>query len=472
MEPRTLQHLARVCDGELREAVGVSGSSWVTRVSTDSRALKSGDVFFALSGDQFDGHDYLDVVHREGALAAVVARERSAQGPSRFTRILVDNPRAALGRLAAEYRKGFQFPVVAVAGSNGKTTTKELIASLLGTCMSVWKSPASYNNDVGVPLTLLGLERHHQVAVLEVGTNHPGELSPLLKWIAPHIGVLTNIGKEHLEYFGDLEGVATEEGELAASLPPDGVLIVGGESPLLDKVVARAVCRVIRVGFRETDDWQIEVKSVDWAGTTFSLSAGAMGYAGTYQVPVPGRHFAANAALALAVAEALNVSAEQACRALTTFEPPKQRFRWSQIQDVHLIDDTYNANEDSMRAALETLTDLPCAGRRVAVLGDMAELGPHAETAHAEVARLCATRVDALFVVGQFASWTEAAAIRNGLTRVAAFPSAQELIPALLGYLRAGDQVLVKASRSSRLEEVVKVLKARLDDAPRAIAKV
>ena len=236
MEPRSLKYLADACAGELRCG---SADSVATNVCTDSRHARPGDLFFAIRGERFDGHDFLAEVAAKGVAAVVVEKKRIPRSPPGCAVVAVEEVRAAFGRLAAAYRKEFRLPMVAVAGSNGKTTTKDLLASVLSRKFSTLSSEASFNNDIGVPTTLLRLERSHQAAVLEAGTNHPGELAPLLDLIQPQCGVLTNIGREHLEFFGDVAGVAQEEGWLAERLPPEGTLFLNGDSEWTGSVVAR-----------------------------------------------------------------------------------------------------------------------------------------------------------------------------------------------------------------------------------------
>src|SRR5580658_3943405 len=253
MEPRTLEYFAHVMQGEL---VNGPAAHCIARICTDSRHVEPGDLFFALVGEHHDGHAFLSGVPKGGAAAVVAERRRLLPGFNACPAILVDNTRRALGRLAAAYRREFELPVVAVGGSNGKTTTKELIASILRQKKATLWSEASFNNDIGVPLTLLRLERAHQAAVLEAGTNHPGELTPLLKMISPRFGVITNIGREHLEFFGDIAGVAQEEGWLAELLPTDGKLFLCGDNEWAEKIANRTTATVVRVGFGEKNDWR------------------------------------------------------------------------------------------------------------------------------------------------------------------------------------------------------------------------
>lgn len=464
MEPRTLKFITDACGGVFRGVSGTDALCWTSRVSTDTRTLRAGDLFVAVRGETFDGHKFLNEAQERGAVAALIdSAAECATENHRLATIQVEDTRRAMGQVAAAYRGAWNKPMIAIAGSNGKTTTKELVACVLASSCCVAKSPESFNNDIGVPLTLLEIESRHDVAVLEVGTNHPGELRPLLEWVRPQYGVLTNIGHEHLEFFEDLEGVAREEGVLAEILPEDGWLVVGGDSPCIERVTSRSRAVVLRVGLSENNDWRVRVVSVGWDGTVFRLEGGCGAYEGEYKVPVAGRMIAVNAGLALAVASLLGVEHGAAREALTTFVPPKQRFHWWQQGGVRVIDDTYNANVDSMKAALQTLSDLPCSGRRVAVLGDMAELGGHTEAAHVEVGHFCSGVVDVLFAVGKHASRVVEVASGVGVM-ASAFESADAVGRTVLESLKPGDVVLVKGSRSGRLERVVQALRTGLQD--------
>jgi UDP-N-acetylmuramoyl-tripeptide--D-alanyl-D-alanine ligase len=391
-----------------------------------------------------------------------VARAQLAKLPAGLPAIVVEDPRTAYGAIAGFYRGEFELPVICVGGSNGKTTTKELLGAVLARAFPVLKSEASFNNDIGVPATLLRLERSHRAAILEAGTNHPGELAPLVRLIAPRIGIVTSIGREHLEHFGDLAGVVQEEGWLPQLLPAagqGGCLLVPGDSPFAGDLTARTAAQVIRVGFGSANDWRAELRSMDWTGTVFSVNAPNPRWSGEYHVPLPGRHSVPNALYALAVACQLGVEPTAARDGLAEFSPAKQRLNLREAAGVRLIDDTYNANADSVAAALRTLSDLPCSGRRVAVLGDMAELGTATETAHREVGRLSAELgLDLVFAIGRNALLT---ATEAG-DRARAFVSFEMALEALITCLEPGDCVLVKASRFSRLERVVEALVRQL----------
>lgn len=460
MSPRTLQYVAAALGGEILRG---DPAACLVRVSTDTRTIRPGDAFLALTGENHDAHQFLGDAVKAGAAVLVVNRRGASDLPDGPAVIVVDETRVAFGKLAARYRIDFDLPVVAVGGSNGKTSTKELIGAVLGAVGPVVASEASFNNDVGVPATLLRIDDSTRVAVVEVGTNHPGELAPLVRMAKPRIGVITSLGREHLEFFGDLDGVVREEGALAEGMAPDGCLIVHGDSPGMDAVVARSGARVIRCGLGSGNDWCAERTGSDALGSDFAVWAPQREYCGRYRVNIVGRHMVGNALLALAVAAELGVRAEAAREGLAKARPAKMRLNLHDFAGVRVLDDAYNANPDSMLAALETLNDLPCAGRRVAVLGYMAELGPHAETAHAEVGRAAARLgVQHLFAVGRHAESMAGAASEASPIIARAFATAAEAARAALESVRPGDLVLVKASRSTRLEQVIDLFRTEL----------
>ncbi len=451
MDPRSLQFVAKACAGE--QLTG-SPETLARRVCTNSKDVRPGDVFFALTGEKHDGHQFLKEVLGKDAAAAVVLRQRL---PLNFDGaiIAVEDTREALARLAAEYRRDFTLPVIAVGGSNGKTTTKELIASVLRQKLSTLWSEASFNNNIGVPLTLLRLEAHHEAAVLEVGTNHPGEIAPLVAMIQPRFGVITSIGREHLEFFGDVNGVAEEEGWLAELLPSDGKLFINGDTSFAEAVGRRSRAAVVRVGFAAGSHWRIGNLRLDESGVDFDLAAPLEDFSGEYRVNLLGRHQATNAALAIAIGAELGLSAEEIRRGLASCQPPKMRLQVSERNGVKILNDAYNANADSMLAALQTLNEFPCRGQRIAVLGDMAELGAHSAEAHDEVGRKTAELgVNRLVTVGKMAGVIAQAARAAGLRDVTECRDVGEAAAALKNTTHAGDVILLKASRVTGLEKL------------------
>ena len=440
------------------------------RVGTDSRHAQAGDLFVAVAGERFDGHNFLSEAGRKGVAAVLIERSMQAHAanlPPDIGVIAVENTRVALGRLAARYRADFDLPVIAVGGSNGKTTTKELIASVLRQMGPALWSEASFNNDIGVPLTLLKLERTHRAAVLEAGTNHPGELAPLVRMIQPRFGVITNIGREHLEFFGSVEGVVEEEGTLAELLPASGKLFLNGDSEWTATLAVRSPAPLVTVGFGERNDWRARRVWVGETGAGFEVAAPRPEFSGEYQLRLLGRHQVTNALLAMAAGTELGATPEQVRRGLVECAPPKMRLEVWEAHGVRVLDDAYNANADSMLAALQTLADYPCRGRRVAVLGDMAELGGHTAAAHREVGRRAAELgLNALVAVGQWAGETAQSARDAGLRETHQFANVAVTASALKSLLQPGDVVLLKASRATGFERLGDALRAGPVGAP------
>jgi UDP-N-acetylmuramoyl-tripeptide--D-alanyl-D-alanine ligase len=458
VEARSLKFVAEVCAAELKRG---SGNESVRRVCTDSRQAQAGDLFFAIKGERFDGHDFVNEVASRGAAAIVMESKRVPQPFPDVALLVVEDTRVALGRLAGAYRREFDLPVIAVGGSNGKTTVKELIASVLRQKLATLWSEASFNNDIGVPLTLLRLDQAHQAAVLEAGTNHSGELAPLIKMIQPKYGVLTNVGREHLEFFGDVAGVAREEGWLAELLPAEGTLFVNGDNEWTELIARRTRATLVRVGLGEKNDWRAKGIRLDKNGAAFRVEAPKAEFSGEYRVNLLGRHQVVNALFALAVSEELGLDRPAMRDGLAECRPAKMRMQFWEAGGVRVLDDAYNANADSMIAALETLCALPLQGRRVAVLGDMTELGAQSETAHAEIGRRAAELgIGQLFAVGRMAAVVAAAAREAGLGRVIEFTDVEAAKNAVKNFLKSGDVVLLKASRASHLERIAETLKS------------
>jgi UDP-N-acetylmuramoyl-tripeptide--D-alanyl-D-alanine ligase len=347
-----------------------------------------------------------------------------------------------------------------VGGSNGKTTTKELVASVLRQKLATLCSEASFNNDIGVPLTLLRLEKSHQAAVLEVGTNHSGELAPLVNMIRPRYGIITCIGREHLEFFGDVAGVAREEGALAELLPADGKLFVNGDDEWTGRLAERARAAVVRVGLSEGNDWRAGGLRPSRTGVRFHVTGPKPEFAGEYRIQLLGRHQVINALFAVALGAELGLGRAEIARGLAECKALKMRLELWELGGVHVLDDAYNANADSVRVALRTLADLPCQGRRVAVLGDMAELGAHSEAAHEEIGRCAAQMgVGQLFAVGKMAPVVARGARDAGLNRVFEFAEVETAAGAVKSFIKKGDVLLLKASRATRMERLAGILR-------------
>jgi UDP-N-acetylmuramoyl-tripeptide--D-alanyl-D-alanine ligase len=465
----TLQFIAESCGGRI-----VSGepSMFVRGVSTDSRGIERGNLFVALTGPNFDGHDFLGDVCGKGAAAALIAKGKRSSLPPLLAGVECDDPRQAFGRIGAAHRRTMPVRALAIAGSNGKTSTKDLVASVLRERLLTVASPASFNNEIGVPATLLQLEQRHQAGVFEVGTNHPGELRPLLEMIEPEGGVITSIGREHLEFFGSIEHVLEEEGTLAEVLPPSGFLVIQGEGYGADQLAQRSRARVIRVGFGEGNDWRISSVEMGADGTRFVITTETKDFSGEYVTRLLGTHQVVNATFAVVVGKELGLGRAEIQRGLASCQGAKMRLQLRQIDDFLVLDDAYNANADSMQAALDTLRNFPCKGRRIAVLGDMAELGHSADMAHEEVGRRAAKEnVDCLVAVGKSSRIMANAALRAGLNDVVVLPEVESAGAAVIELVRPGDVVLVKASRSVRLERLVECLAQRFGTTDRRPAE-
>lgn len=457
MDPRTLAYIAEACGAGL---LAGNPAAQVLRVCTDSRQVQPGDLFIALKGERFDAHDFLPEVAAKSPTAMLVQQGRWTAAGECAVIETAEDTRVALARFAARYRQDFDLPVIAVAGSNGKTTTKELLHSVLKRKAPAHCSAASFNNDIGVPLSLLNLERPHWAAVFEVGTNHPGELSPLLRMVDPRYSVITSIGREHMEHFGTLQEVSREEGTAAEVLPKEGKLFINGDAPLVDEIVSRTRAGVIRVGTNPQCQWRVDRVKTGLNGTTFNLDADAVEFKGSYRVPLFGNHQAVNAALAIALGAELGLSRDQVQQGLAECAPPKMRMQLWETQGAIVLDDAYNANTDSMLAALKTLQAFPCHGRRLAVLGDMAEQGAQSEAAHHEVGQAAAQfGVDQLFTVGSMAAHIARGARQAGLHRVLEFEKPEGAGPAVRSFVRTGDVLLIKASRVMQLEKISGMLR-------------
>jgi UDP-N-acetylmuramoyl-tripeptide--D-alanyl-D-alanine ligase len=459
MEPRSLQYVAEKMAGRIVRMPAAGAT--VARISTDSRTVQAGDLFLALRGDRFDGHDYVAAAAAAGARAAIVESSWPPENVGGMGLVSVEDTRRALAKLATGYRSEFDLLVIGVAGSNGKTTTKELVAAVLRQKFATLWSESSFNNEIGVPLTLLKIEQNHRVAVLELGTNHPGELATLIGFARPNYGVITNIGHEHLEFFGDLNGVAREEGQLAEHLPPGGKLFLNGDSPWTPELIRRSQAQVIRVGFNPGNDWRATEIQVSGAGTVFTAEGPRPEHSGRYEIRLLGRHQVLNALFALAVGSDLGVSREELREGLADCHPIKMRLQFCETQGVQILDDSYNANLDSVLAALQTLKDVAVSGRRVAVLGEMAELGEQSVASHEEAGRAAAELgIDLLVAVGRMSKVMARAARAAGMSQVKECDDVGAAVEFLRSRVKSDDLVLVKASRSARLERVTEAFKA------------
>lgn len=458
MPPFTVQEVVRTVHGAL---IGGDLGVPVTGVSIDSRSLEVGEAFFAIRGHRLDGHAFVKEAVARGA-SCLVVHQLPDEIPPHVPVILVDDTTRALGRLAAFHRNRFSGPLVAVTGSNGKTTTKEMVAAILAGLGPVLKSEASFNNQWGLPLTLLRLRSEHEAAVLELGANHRGEIAALAAVARPNVGIVTTVAAAHTEFFGSLEEVQREKGSLVRALPAEGRAVLNGDDPLVRAMASLARCPVIFYGISPEADVRA-VGPIDETveGVTFTLTVRSA------QKPVrlvfPGRHNVLNALAGAAAGAALGLSLPEVVAGLERARPLKGRCVWRRAGAVRILDDTYNANPAAVDAALAILTQARSAGRILVVLGDMLELGEIAESAHRDVGRKVAELGAAEFVgVGPLARHAVDAAREAGLAESHHAETTEDAVAFLLKRLTLGDCLLVKGSRGMRMERVVDAIVARL----------
>ena len=429
-------------------------------VSIDSRAVAPGQLFVAIAGPNHDGHDFLGAAVAAGAAGLLVAHHRELP-PVDLPVVAVDDTTRGLGSLASGHRSRFDGPVVAITGSNGKTTVKEMCAAILEAGAPTLRNHGNLNNQFGLPLTLLAREPNHRRIVVELGMNHRGEIAALAAISKPRVGAVTNIGTAHIEYLGSREAIASEKGDLLAALSADGAAVVNTEDEFAAELANRTRARVARFGRSDSADVYPADVSHDTEGFRFRLVTPA----GETPVRVAGlgETTLCNALCAAAAASAAGASLDEVSAGLDAYRPVTGRLERRDLPDgVVVIDDSYNANPQSMEVALRILARSG-SGRRVAVLGDMGELGDRAEKAHREAGRLSAQLgIDFLVAVGSHAPLVAAGARQAGLAAacIQQFLASDEAGPPVRALLKPGDWVLVKGSRAMRMERVARYLEA------------
>lgn len=462
MIKRTVQQLAEMAGGRLVQG---NPDHLVAGVATDTRAAMTGQLFVPLVGERFDAHAFYEQAIEQGAAALLWQQDR-AQPKTAVPLIVVDDTLVALQRLAAAYRQQLPVRVVGVTGSNGKTSTKDLLAAVLGAKFRVVKTKGNMNNHIGLPLMLLTLAEDTEVAVLEMGMNHRYEIELLAQLARPDYGVITNIGEAHIEYLGSRDGIADAKCELIEQLPATGTAFLAGDEPLLRQRAARTSAAIRWFGFAEDNDLRaLDVVSLGMAGSTFAIS----GLEGTFHLPVPGRHQVGNALAAVGVGLALGMSVEEVQAGLAAAQLTGRRF---EAHDARVggtvIDDAYNAGPTSMRAALQMLAEMPGGRYKIAVLGGMLELGPDSARMHEEVGAVFAAQpIDYLVTVGELGAGIAAGAVAHGVAPERLYqapdrPAAAAHVEALLQQHaedpQGGAIALVKGSLGTQLVEVVRAL--------------
>ncbi|MBO8136621.1 MAG: UDP-N-acetylmuramoyl-tripeptide--D-alanyl-D-alanine ligase [Desulfotomaculum sp.] len=454
MKELTVGEIASIVNGELIQG---NPRQPVKDVSTDTRTIKPGDLFFALAGEKYDGHDFVGQAVDAGAGGLVLARE-IPELKNQVPVIIVQDTLKALQLLASYNRRQFDIPVIGITGSNGKTTTKDLVASVLSQKYRVLKTRGNLNNEIGLPLTLLQLDEHHTAAVLEMGMRGLGQIDELCRIAGITAGVITNIGETHLELLGSVENIAQAKGEILKNVPAGGFGLVPADSPHAKVQAQKCKGKVYTFGVNCTADYtacDVELKD---KGSRFT----AVTPAGKkiVEFPVPGRHNISNAMAALAVGLNLGLTLEDCVEGLEKAEITSMRLQVITAGEVTIINDTYNANPDSTKAALDTLKDLAGGRRQVAVLGSMFELGWREKEGHYETGK-AAAKVDLLVAVGELAKNIAQGAVDAGMLpqQVQWFADKQSAAEFLKKAILPRDVVLVKGSRGMRMEELVEVMK-------------
>jgi len=450
MNPLTLSQIAQFAGASLSSS---DGTVVINKVSTDSRTIKPGELFVALRGENFEGHDFVEASAKSGATGALVDLKWAGNVPNNFSLLRATDTLQAYQTLAANYRRSLALKVLAITGSNGKTSTKDFAAAVLARRFRVTKTEGNFNNHVGLPRTILEATSEDEVAVWEIGMNHPGEIAALSKIAAPDAAIITNIGVAHIEFMGSREAIALEKGALAEAVEPQGTVVLNADDPFTEGIAARTRAKVVLAGTTGGSVSAIEIRQ-SAEGAEFTIVEGA--HRCRAQLPVAGSHMVQNALLAVAAGRAFGLSIEECAAGLAAAPLTKARLQIKEINGVQFLDDSYNANPDSMKAALRTLVELDTEGKRIAVLGEMRELGAESERGHREVGETAATLgVDQLITIGDTAELIAEGARTAGLDKVSSVPSTAEATKLLGEIAEPGDLVLIKGSRAARTEQVI-----------------
>lgn len=451
MKNLSIENIVFAVKGEFFGEAALLGKV-VSAVTTDSRDIEKDCLFAAIKGENSDGHDYIGIALQTGAACAIC--ERRPEDTS-LPVIVVKNTVEALGNLAAFYRRQFDIPILGITGSVGKTTAKEMVSAVLSRRFRVHKTPKNLNNDLGVPLTLFGLNESHEFAVIEMGISHFGEMTRLAEIVRPDMALYTAIGFAHLEFLGDFDGVLKAKSEMLEFLPENGVVFVNGDNETLRKLSCKQ--KIIRYGVSESSEVTAEnVRLLGTEGMELDIASGSR------RIPARinsfGIHMVTAALGAAAVGIQMGLTDAEIADGIADYVPVGSRSGIVRTDKLTIIDDCYNANPTSTAAALDSLSMLE--GRRVCILGDMGELGENAASLHYETGAHAAEKgIDLVIACGELSENTAEGAKKAGGAGVVYFKDKAELIGALPGLIEKSDFVLVKASHSRKFEEIVKALK-------------
>ncbi|HHW48106.1 MAG TPA: UDP-N-acetylmuramoyl-tripeptide--D-alanyl-D-alanine ligase [Clostridiaceae bacterium] len=427
-------------------------------ICTDSRKINKGDIFIPIIGSNFDGHDFIDAALQGGALGTVTDRDIYVSGDAVV--IKVENTTRALGDIAAYYRQKFHIPFVGITGSVGKTSTKDMVASVLEQKFNVLKTEGNFNNEIGLPLTLLKLESYHEAGVIEMGMSNFGEISRLSSITRPDIVIITNIGMSHIEKLGSRQNILKAKMEIFDGLNKNGLVILNGDDNLLYGLKGLLPFRTVFYGMDEGMDYHAyNIETAGEKGTRFRITIGNDDC--EVFVPVPGVHNVYNALAAIAAGVELKVPVDKIIKGIEAFVPGKMRLNIISSRGMKIINDVYNASPHSMKAAIDVLKEISGDSRKIAVLGDMLEMGEWASDAHAEVGEYAfLSNIDYIITVGENAKNIATGSINAGMKpdRIFSFRNNKESISFLKGFVKPGDTILVKGSRGMKMEEIVESL--------------
>jgi len=448
--------ILKATDGKL-----IQGNSelLINGISTDTRTIKHGEIFFALEGENYDGHKFVEQAVHNGAAGAVISSGKKAafslhNGFKKCALLEVADTLRALGDLAKFYRNSLPTSFIAVTGSNGKTTTKDMAYHILGNFKSVSRSRKSFNNFIGVPLTIFETETTHDFCIVEMGTNAPGEIKRLSEIIFPDFTILTNISYTHLEGLGSIEGVASAKSEFIENMAEDGTLITNADDEWCNRIANRFNGKVISFGFNQSADIKASDAKRNDSGYVFTVNDSF-----NVNLPVFGRHNIYNALAVIAMCDTVGVGIEVICDKFIDFKLPPMRMEKQIFGDIVVINDGYNSNPSSMSSALDEFSQLVAPGRKVLICGDMLELGNYAERLHREVGvKVANANIDVLWTVGQFSRFVAEEAIANGMPKdnILSCETSEEMCSFVASKLKKDDTVLIKGSRRMKLECVLR----------------
>ena len=472
----TIEEVLEVTGARLLLGDGTGRRRKIRRLCSDSREVGTGDLFVAFKGEHFDGHDFVEQALRKGAIGALL--ESGSAVASSLTSwsdipapLIMAVPDALLAyqQLATYHRSRFQIPIVAVTGSNGKTTTKEMVARVLEARWNVLVTEGNLNNRIGVPRTLLQLNARHDAAVIEMGVDRKGQTTRLAEITRPTIGLITNIGPDHLEFFGTMEASAEAKGELLDCLGPQDAAVLNADDPYFGYLASRARCRVVSFGLSPTALVRATDVKADAKGMAFRLRLPGRIRPMPVALPAHGFHNLSNALAAAAVGYLCELSGAKIAQGLLHFRPATMRSQVERLGGMTVINDCYNANPASMKAAVDLLAELGAGTHTVAVLGDMLELGPQASAFHREIgAHVAAAGIASLVTCGALGRTIAEGARTAGMAddRIAECVDAHDASFHVLSMAHSGDVVLVKGSRGMRMEQIVEALHGRASETP------